>query len=79
MSVPCTIFPALLVLGGWTLAGFVLATGRKLKRRRSHTFCLAVAVVECLLMPLGTILGVFTIITLMKEPVKEIFDANKLS
>ena len=70
-----TIFPALFVLGGWTLGGFVVAAGRKLKRRRSHTFCFVVAAVECMLMPLGTILGVFTIITLMKEPVKDLFAA----
>ena len=65
------------ILAGWTLAGFIVATGRKLKRRDSHTFCLAVAGLECILMPFGTVLGVFTLVVLMKESVKELFAANQ--
>jgi len=61
---------------GWTLAGFIVAAGRKLKRRMSRTFCLVVAGIECILMPFGTVLGVFTIVVLMKESVKGIFTAN---
>jgi hypothetical protein len=33
--------------------------------------------VECLFMPFGTVLGVFTIIVLMRESVKQVFAANK--
>ncbi len=61
------------VVAGWTLAGFIIAAGRRLKRRASHMFCLAVAGVECILMPFGTVLGVFTLILLQKEPVKQLF------
>ncbi len=39
-------------------------------------FCLIVAGIECLLMPYGTVLGVFTIMVLMRESVKERFGAN---
>ena len=63
------------VLAGWILAGLVIAAGRKLRRRRSRTFCLVMAALECLLMPYGTVLGVFTIIVLMKDPVRELFAA----
>lgn len=66
------------VVAGWTLAGFIIAAGRRLKRRASHMFCLAVAGLECFLMPFGTVLGVFTLIILQKEPVKQLFANNKI-
>jgi len=73
------IFPSVLMLMGWILSGFIIVAGRKLKRRTSRTFCLAVAGAECILMPLGTVLGVFTIVALMKDPVKQLFTASKAS
>ena len=73
------LFPSVFLVLGWTLAGFMIAAGRKLKRRTSHMFCMAVAACECVLMPLGTVLGIFTIIVLTKEPVKELFSATEES
>ncbi len=67
------LFPSVAILFGWTLAGFIIAAGRKLKQRRAYTFCLVIASCECLIMPLGTVLGIFTLIMLMKEPVKAMF------
>ena len=32
--------------------------------------------VECLFMPFGTVLGVFTIVVLCREPVKQLFSAR---
>jgi hypothetical protein len=58
---------------GWTFALALLVTGRFLGRRRHHTFCLVVAAIECTFMPFGTILGIFTIIVLMRESVKQQF------
>ena len=71
------LFPSVAILTGWTLSGFIIAAGRRLKRRTSYTFCLVVAGIECILMPFGTVLGIFTIITLMKEPVKKLFSVNQ--
>jgi len=51
-------------------------TGRNLSNRQSYTFCFVVACISCLLMPLGTILGVFTIVTLSRESVKAIFSGQ---
>lgn len=65
-----------LVLGGWTLAVLMILAGRRLKRRTSRTYCLVVGGLECLVMPLGTILGVFTIITLTKDSVKKLFESE---
>ncbi len=61
---------------GWTLAALVLAAGRMLARRRRYLFCLVVAGIECVFMPLGTVLGVFTIIVLVRPSVKAAFEAN---
>lgn len=62
-----------LILGGLALAGCVAAAGAFLARRVRYTFCLVVAAVECLFMPFGTVLGVFTLVVLMRDPVKRKF------
>lgn len=70
------LIPSAFILMGWVLAGFIVAAGRKLKRRTSHTFCLVIAGLECILMPFGTVLGVFTIVMLTKESVKQLFNSD---
>jgi hypothetical protein len=62
------------ILGGWTLAACVIAAGRFLTQRRRHTFCLVVACLLCMFAPLGTVLGVFTILVLLRPTVKALFD-----
>lgn len=57
----------------WALAVVTGLAGYYLRTQRHHTFCLVVAAIECLNMPLGTILGVLTIITLVDPQVKETF------
>lgn len=61
----------------WVQAILLLIAGRNLSKQRGHTYCFVIAVLECLWMPLGTILGVFTIITLTRPSVKALFEANK--
>jgi hypothetical protein len=63
------------VLSGWALAAAILVCGRKLKQRTGRTYCLVVGALECALMPLGTVLGIFTLLTLSKESVKVRFEA----
>ncbi|MCL4206215.1 MAG: hypothetical protein KJ000_27340 [Pirellulaceae bacterium] len=65
---------SVLILGGWTMAVAVVLAGRFLARRVHYMYCLVVAAVECLFMPLGTILGVFTIIVLIRPSVKAFFE-----
>ena len=73
------IFASLFIIFGLIIATFILATGYFLSRRRHYLFCLVMGGVECLFMPFGTVLGVFTIIVLMREPVKQLFGANPLA
>lgn len=70
------IFAAMFIILGWIFAAFVLTAGRFLARRKHYMFCLVMGGVECLFMPFGTVLGVFTIVVLMQEPVKQLFGAN---
>jgi hypothetical protein len=67
---------AVMVVIGWTIALVILTAGRFLARRKHHLFCLVVAGVECLFFPFGTVLGVFTIIVLMRPSVQQAFEAN---
>jgi hypothetical protein len=68
------IFAGLFILAGWTLAALIAFAGRSLQTRTRYTFCLVMGGVECIFMPFGTVLGVFTIIVLMRDSVKELFD-----
>jgi hypothetical protein len=64
-----------LFLLGITMAICILIAGRCLSRFKCYSFALVMACVECLFIPFGTILGVFTIIVLSRESVKALFSA----
>ncbi len=66
-------FGTFFILAGWTFAVFVLITGRFTARRKHYTFCFVVACIECIFLPFGTVLGVFTILVLSRPSVKQLF------
>jgi hypothetical protein len=66
-------FAGAIILFGWTYAGLLAWAGRCLQRRVHYTFCLVAAGAACLFMPFGTILGVFTILVLVRPSVKTLF------
>jgi hypothetical protein len=70
------IFACVFITIGWTMAALILTTGRFLARRKHYQFCFVMACVECLFMPFGTVLGVFTILVLSRESVKPLFGLN---
>lgn len=70
------LFGGAFIILGWTFAACVITAGRSLARRTRYTFCLVMGCVECIFMPFGTVLGVFTIIVLSKPDVKEVFDGT---
>ncbi len=55
--------------------GMFLA-GRYLHAHRHHTYCLVIAVIICFSFPIGTVLGVFTILVLIRPEVRSLFGAN---
>ncbi len=73
MGLIFVIIGSALILLGWTMAVLILIAGRRLKQRRWPTFCLVIAALECLAMPLGTVLGIFTILVLQRDSVKTLF------
>jgi hypothetical protein len=63
----------LLFLLGIAMAICILIVGRSLSRHKHYTFVLVMACIECLFIPFGTILGVFTIVVLSRQSVRGLF------
>ena len=68
------VMGGMFILLGWIMACLVFMGGRFLARRKNYLYCLIVAGLSCLFVPIGTILGVFTIILLLRPSVKELFN-----
>jgi hypothetical protein len=51
-----------------------LLSGLFIRARKHRTFSIVVSAINCLHIPLGTALGVFTIIVLMRESVRELYE-----
>ena len=64
------------IMIGWALAALMVFAGRSLSTRKRYTFCLVMGGIECLFMPVGTVLGVFTIIVLVRDSVKKLFSGT---
>jgi hypothetical protein len=69
---------AVFFLAGLTMAICILIAGQCLSRRKTYSFVLVMAGIECLFVPFGTILGVFTILVLSRESVKALFSTTGL-
>jgi hypothetical protein len=67
------LFFGAFVLVGWTLGILLAGAGYCLSRHKAYTFCFILACVICLNAPLGTALGVCTILVLMRPNVKDLF------
>ena len=70
------VFAGMFILIGWGMAICVLLAASKLRKRTNYTFCLVVAAIECMFMPFGTVLGVFTIVVLSRPSVKAMFESG---
>jgi len=67
------VLGALLFLIGIAMAICILIAGRSLALRKRYSFAFVMACIECLFIPFGTILGVFTIVVLSRESVRALF------
>lgn len=70
------VFASTIIVMGLIFAACVVAVGRSLAQLKRYMFCLVMAGIECMFMPFGTILGVFTIVVLLRDSVKQLFAAN---
>ncbi|HEY2568643.1 MAG TPA: hypothetical protein VGI25_04940 [Candidatus Udaeobacter sp.] len=62
-----------LFLFSLAIAICILIAGRSLALRKHYAFAKVMACIECIFVPFGTILGVFTIVILSRESVRELF------
>ncbi|WMJ68133.1 hypothetical protein [Stenotrophomonas sp. 24(2023)] len=67
------IMGAGIVSCGLAMAALIAYAGRCLKQRRRYLLCMVIAALSCLFTPFGTVLGVFTLIVLLKPSVKAAF------
>ena len=68
------VIASMIILIGWAFAICIFLAGRFLRSRRHYMFCLVMAALLCMMAPMGTVLGVFTIIVLMQPSVKPLFE-----
>ena len=70
------VIGSVVVLAGWTAGILIIVAGRKLRARSSRVFCLVIAAIECMIQPFGTVLGVFTIVVLLRPSVVALFEGH---
>jgi hypothetical protein len=65
-----------LVLAGWTLATLNIISGRSIARQKRRVFSIVIAGINCACVPFGTVLGVFTLIVLLRPSVKALYESS---
>jgi hypothetical protein len=68
-----TVIAGSIILLGLALAFCIVLAGIFLHQHKRYLFCLALAGVQCAITPFGTVLGLFTIIVLVRPSVKALF------
>ena len=83
---PAALFGGIFIFIGLVISVIALAfgllifkAGRNLSNRQSYTFCFVMACIACIFMPFGTVLGIFTIIVLLRDSVKASFNGQNFS
>ena len=65
------------LFGSLLLTGCIALVGHAIRKRRWWNFCYVVSILMCPSFPLGTALGIFSLIVLNKPEAKEMFAPNK--
>ncbi len=68
---------ALVVLSGWTFGGLTVYSGWLIQCRRQPLFSKVIAAINCMQLPLGTALGIYTLLVLMRPSVVELYETPK--
>jgi hypothetical protein len=63
----------LFFLIGQAVSICIIVSGRFLARRARYLYSFIVGCIECIFIPFGTVLGVFTIIVLSRDSVKKLY------
>lgn len=62
------------VLATWIYGFFMIKAANALKEQRNHVLCVVMAAVSCMFAPVGTVLGILTLLLLLNNDVKAAFD-----
>ena len=73
MGIMFMLIGSAIIVTFWVIAFCLYLSGSYLKAHKNHTFCLVIAVLICFSFPLGTTLGVFTIVVLVRPSVRQLF------
>jgi hypothetical protein len=71
------LIAGIIILVGWGIAFMIFLAGKNLGRQTKYQLCTVGAAILCIFMPIGTILGVVTLVTLQDESVKALFNGEK--
>jgi hypothetical protein len=63
----------LFILAGWSFGGLTIYVGRCIKHRARRTLTFVVACLNTIFIPVGTVLGVSTLIVLSRPSVKRLY------
>lgn len=66
----------LFVVMGWAMGVLIIYSGRCIRTRRNWMFSLVMAGLMCMSVPIGTALGVFTFVVLLRDSVKRLYGIN---
>lgn len=67
------IIGGIAVVIGSTISICTILSGRFLSKKIKYMYSFVMACIECLFVPFGTVLGVFTIIVLSRNSVKDLY------
>ncbi|MCA9006916.1 MAG: hypothetical protein KDA70_16690 [Planctomycetaceae bacterium] len=77
LEVSLTIgFGLIFIFIGIAILFCIILTGQCLARYENYRFCMIVAICECPMFPFGTMLGIATIVVLLRDSVKKLFLKN---
>ena len=57
-----------------TLGILTIISGRLMRKRRCRIFSIVIGAINCMSLPFGTVLGIFTLIVLMRDSVRRLYD-----
>ena len=61
------------IITGMLCSFCIVMSGKYIKQRRKYWFSFVIACIQCMFFPFGTALGIFTIVVLSRDSVKEIY------
>lgn len=63
------------VLFGWALGFVTILSGHYIARRKHRIFSIVIGAINCAMMPIGTVLGVFDILLLTKDETRREYES----